>query len=643
MTQTLTEEPEARPQTPKPLPAHEAHEGGPVPVMALTALGIVFGDLGTSPLYTFQTILQATGSHVDRAAALGILSLVFWTLLITISVKYCIFVMRADNHGEGGILALMSLVGANTWRRGSYVGAAMGLLGAALIYGDGVITPAISVLSATEGVNVATSALKPFILPVAVAILLGLFAVQRFGTARIGQAFGPIMLAWFLVIGALGLMQVVAQPQVLVAVNPAYGAAFLVHSGPAALLILGAVFLCATGGEALYADMGHVGRLPIRLAWYGIVLPALLLSYAGQAAAVMAHGGAGGVNPFFLIAPHWSIYPMVALSTVATIIASQSIITGSFSMTRQAIQLGWLPLLNVRQTSGKSYGQIYLPVVNWMMAAVTLAITLAFRSSEHLAGAYGTAVSTTMMLTTLLLYRAMGKVWRWPAAVVWGVTGVFLVVDVSFFSANLLKLLDGGWVPLALGAVVFMVMITWRQGVQSVRDKLVSEQEPIGAFVSGLERDAIARPPGVAAFLTRFGDRTPPLMSEYVKLTGSLHKTVIALSLSFEALPRVAPEDRADFSRVADDFWRVNVRYGFMEDPDLGAGLEELKAFGEKVDLSQALFFGTRDYVTRDAHPVMGGWRTSLFAFLFRNGVRITDRFNLPADRTIEIAREIKI
>ena len=624
-------------------PAGAPRKSGPVPLLGLTALGIVFGDLGTSPLYTFQTILQATGSHVDQAAALGVLSLIFWTLLITISVKYCVFVMRADNHGEGGILALMSLVGANNWKRGAYLGASMGLLGAALLYGDGVITPAISVLSALEGVNVATSAFKPFVVPMAVAILVALFAVQRFGTAKIGRAFGPVMLIWFIVIGLLGVVQVIAHPLVLVAISPVYGATFLVHRGGVALLILGAVFLCATGGEALYADMGHVGRLPIRLAWYFVVLPALLLSYAGQAAALMAHGGTSSTNPFFLIAPGWAIYPLVTLATLATIIASQAIITGAFSMTRQAMQLGWLPLFSVRQTSKESYGQIYLPVVNWIMAAVTLAITLAFRSSDKLAGAYGTAVSTTMMMTTLLLYRAMSKVWRWPAAAVWSITGVLLVVDVSFFSANLLKLFEGGWVPLTIGAIVFMVMITWRQGVQSVRDRLTNSQQPIDAFIAGLEQDKIARPPGVAAFLTRFGDRTPPLMSDYVKLTGSLHQTVIALSLSFEETPRVAPERRADFSRLGEDFWRVNLRYGFMEDPDLGAALCELTAFGDKVNLSQALFFGTRDYVTRSRHPAMGGLRTSVFAFLFRNGIRITDRFNLPADRTIEIAREIRI
>ena len=623
--------------------AEHVRDKGPVALMTLTALGVVFGDLGTSPLYTLQTVLGATGPHVDRGVALGVLSLIFWTLLITVSVKYCLFVMRADNHGEGGILALMSLVGANRWGPHQRTGAVMGLLGAALIYGDGVITPSISVLSAVEGVKVATPALQPYILPIAVAILLGLFAVQRVGTAKIGSAFGPVMLVWFAVIGGLGLIQLLQHPEVLLAVNPAYAVAFLIHKGGAALLVLGAVFLCATGGEALYADMGHVGRLPIRLAWYVLVLPALLLSYAGQTAAVLARGGAGGANPFFMIAPSWAIYPMVGLSTLATIIASQAIITGSFSMTRQAMQMGWLPLFTVRQTSQKSYGQIYVPTVNWIMMALTLAITLAFRSSDKLAGAYGMAVSTTMMLTSLLLYRAMAKIWRWPLGVALAIAAVFLFVDGSFFSANLLKLLDGGWIPLTLGGLIFLVMITWREGVQRVRERLAKDSEPIDGFVAGLKTRQIARTPGVAAFLTRIGDRTPPIITEYVRLTGSLHTTIVALTLDLVDVPRVPQEHRAEFSKLSEGFWRVILRFGFMESPDLGTGLSKLEEFGEKVDLSEALFFGTRDYVTCGKKHKMSAWRIALFAFLYRNGMRITDRFNLPSERTVEIAREIEL
>ena len=432
------------------------------PLGALAALGIVYGDLGTSPLYTLQTVIAANGGHVAAADALGILSLIVWALILIISVKYCLVVLRADNNGEGGILALMALIGAgHTGRRTILV--TMGLFGAALIYGDGIITPAISVLSAVEGVNAATSALKPFVMPLSVVILLGLFSVQRFGTARIGHFFGPIMLAWFIVIAALGVLGVVHHPGVLVAIDPLHAAAFLARHGWGSFVVLGGVFLAVTGGEALYADLGHIGRGPIRAAWYGIVLPALLLSYAGQTALLLEHPGAAG-NPFFRTVPSWGLYPMVVLATCATVIASQAIITGAFSLTRQGMQLGWLPGLTVRQTSPDEYGQIYLPFVNWMMMLLTIALTVGFGSSDRLAGAYGTAVSTTMWLTTALLYHAMRERWGWSLAAAGSVAGLFLIVDLTFFSANLMKIGDGGWIPLLLGAVVYVIMTTWRRG-----------------------------------------------------------------------------------------------------------------------------------------------------------------------------------
>src|SRR3984957_16578429 len=382
---------------------------------SFAALGVVFGDLGTSPLYTLQTVVQATGGQFTPQSALGILSLIVWTLIITVSIKYCLFVMRADNRGEGGILALMSLIGANGFTPGFKILTGMGLLGAALIYGDGVITPAISVLSALEGVNVVTTAFKPFVMPMTVVILLGLFAAQRFGTEKIGRAFGPVMLLWFTVIAVLGSASIAHHPGVVAALDPRYAVRFMAASGSAGFLVLGGVFLCITGGEALYADMGHFGKGPIRCLWYGIVLPSFLLSYAGQTAFLMDKGTVTG-NPFFQIAPAWSIYPLVVLATLATIIASQAIITGSFSMTRQAMQLGWLPGVAIRQTSDRIYGQIYVPVVNWLLMIATITTTMAFGSSDRLAGAYGTAVSTTMLLTTGLLYRAMRDVWRWPLA-----------------------------------------------------------------------------------------------------------------------------------------------------------------------------------------------------------------------------------
>lgn len=609
---------------------------------AVTAMGIVFGDLGTSPLYTMPTILGVVGPHAGTATALGVLSLLFWTLLITISVKYCLFVMRADNDGEGGILALMSLVGMNDWKRGTFVGASMGLLGAALIYGDGVITPAISVLSALEGVNVATAALKPYIVPLALVILIGLFAAQRFGTATIGTAFGPVMLAWFVVIGVLGIVGIVHHPMVLAAVDPLYAVRLLLGGKVAVLALLGGIFLCATGGEALYADMGHIGRLPIRLAWYAVVLPSLLLNYAGQTG-VLLDGGASTANPFFRLVPDWGLYPLVVLATLATIIASQAIITGSFSMTRQAMQLGWLPGFDIRQTSDKVYGQIYVPVVNVLMMAGTILVTLAFRTSDALAGAYGTAVSTTMVLTTLLLIRAMTHIWKWALWQVVAVAGVFLIVDVTFFAANLTKIAEGGWVPLSIGGAIYLVMVTWRTGAMAVRARLRAMAEPTEAFVAQLNDHRIPRVPGTAVFLTRTAGQIPAFIAGYMRNMGSLHEHVIALTIRFDDAPRIDEDRRATLEPVCEGFWRATVHYGFIEVPDLTAALKDLKGLPAAVDLDRAVFFGSRDMVTAAPHSTLNRLRIDLFAFLYRNAVRASDRFKLPPDRTIEVARQIKL
>src|SRR5712672_3877352 len=413
----------------------------------LLALGIVYGDLGTSPLYTLQTIVHIMGDQFTPEAALGSLSLIFWALIITISIKYCFFVMRADNQAEGGILALMTMTGARWTSRGRRL-IFMGLFGAALIYGDGIITPAISVLSAVEGLNVATSVFKPYTMPIVLVILVGLFAIQNRGTGVVGRAFGPVMFVWFATIGILGVIGIVHHPAVLAAINPIHGAQLVMDHGFLGFTVLGGIFLALTGGEALYADMGHIGRNPIRVAWYCFVLPALVLNYAGQIGNFLEAPNLEA-NPFFKLAPSWSIYPLVVLATLATVIASQAIITGSFSMTRQAMQLGWLPGVAIRQTSDRIYGQIYVPVVNWLLMMATIATTVAFGSSDRLAGAYGTAVSTTMLLTSVLLYRAMRHVWQWPIAAAVAVAGVFLIVDGSFFAANLLKIAEGGWLPLS--------------------------------------------------------------------------------------------------------------------------------------------------------------------------------------------------
>jgi KUP system potassium uptake protein len=609
----------------------------------LAALGVVFGDLGTSPLYTLQTVVQAVGGKFTPSTALGILSLIVWTLIVTISIKYCLFVMRADNRGEGGILALMSLIGANGFTRGYTLLTGMGLLGAALIYGDGVITPAISVLSALEGLNVATETLKPYVMPMAVLILIVLFATQRFGTERIGRAFGPIMLLWFIVIALLGVIAIAHHPEVLAALDPSHAVRFMMHSGGRGLLVLGGVFLCITGGEALYADMGHFGKGPIRRSWYFIALPALLLSYAGQAAFVMDKGSVTG-NPFFLIAPSWSIYPLVALSTVATVIASQAIITGSFSMTRQAMQLGWLPGVTIRQTSDSIYGQIYVPVVNWLLMVATLATTIGFGSSDRLAAAYGTAVATTMLLTTLLLYKAMTDVWRWPAVAAIGAFAIFLVVDAGFFCANLLKIADGGWLPLSFAAVLFVVMVTWRSGVDAMHSELVQSPEAAERFLSRLKSGAIPRVEGTTVFLTRSVQKVSRLIVDHARFTGVLPKKAIALSVRFENTPRIAAPKCFVVEDLGMGLWLVVARFGFFEIPDLRAALKQAQLVELGIDFDRARFVAARDLVVSKRHgSALPRWRTALFAFLYRNSAKIVDRFNLPPERVVEISRQIEI
>jgi KUP system potassium uptake protein len=630
--------------TPDPMRESTAHRSAhPGRWATLSALGVVFGDLGTSPLYTLQTVVQATGGRFTPHSAVGVLSLIVWTLIVTISIKYCLFVMRADNRGEGGILALMSLIGANGFKPGFKILTGMGLLGAALIYGDGVITPAISVLSALEGVNVVTTTLKPLVMPMAVVILLCLFAAQRFGTEKIGRAFGPVMILWFIVIATLGLRSIVHHPGVIAALDPRYAVHFMVRSGGTGFLVLGGVFLCITGGEALYADMGHFGKGPIRWSWYGIVLPSLLLSYAGQTAFLMDRGTVTG-NPFFQIAPAWSIYPLVVLATVATIIASQAIITGSFSMTRQAMQLGWLPGVAIRQTSDRIYGQIYVPVVNWLLMAATIATTIAFGSSDRLAGAYGTAVSTTMLLTTVLLYRAMRDVWRWPVLVAMAAAGIFLVVDISFFAANLLKIADGGWLPLSFAAVLFLVMTTWRKGVEAIRATLLQTPEAGEKFLSDLKAGVIPRVPGTTVFLTRSTQKVSGLIMAHAHFVGVLPKHAIALNIVFENTPRITGPTCTVVDSVGEGLWLLVARFGFFEIPDLQRALKQAHGLDETVDFDKALFVGTRDLVVgKHKNASLRGWRLALFAFLYRNSVKVVDRFNLAPENVIEIARQIEI
>ena len=611
------------------------------PAAVVTALGIVFGDLGTSPLYTFPAIAKALGGEVDAQSALGILSLIVWTLIITVSIKYCLLLMRADNHGEGGILALMASTRLN-WQGRQWPLIACGLFGAALIYGDGVITPAISVLSALEGVNVATDTFAPYVMPAAVAVLATLFAVQRLGTASVGKAFGPVMLVWFVAIAVLGLVGIGRNPAVLAAADPSHAILFLVRHGWLSMAVLGAVFLAVTGGEALYADMGHIGRGPIRVAWFALVLPALLINYAGQTALYLDQADASG-SPFFRLAPPWALYPLVALATMATVIASQAIITGAFSLTRQAMQLGWFPGVRIQQTSSDQYGQIYVSFINWTMMLLTIALTASFGSSDRLAGAYGTAVATTMVLTTVLLYHVMRSVWHWQAWKAVCIFSTFMVVDFAFFAANLLKIAEGGWIPLLLGAVIVTVMITWRSGIDAIHHALHRRSVPFSKFRTEVEDHPI-RSSRTAIFLTRLAHDVPSLIVDHVRQIGVVPKVIIALSVHFTDHPRVAAAERINTEELCRGFWHVVVRYGFMEIPDIPATLRKAREQGFELALGDAIYYAERDRpVAAKRRPRMARWRRALFAFLLRNAVHAVDLFKLPPRDFVELGREIEI
>jgi KUP system potassium uptake protein len=609
--------------------------------MSLAALGVVFGDIGTSPLYTLKTVLDTTGPHPSAEAALGSLSLIVWTLIIITSVKYVTLAMRIDNDGEGGILALMSLLGIKRGHRPAIV--AVGLFGAALIYGDGAITPAISVLSALEGLDIATPAFHPYVLPAAIVILIALFAVQRFGTARIGTAFGPVMAVWFVVIALLGIGGIARHPAVLLAIDPRYGLEFLFSSGMTGFLVLGGVFLCVTGAEALYADMGHFGPRPIRLAWSAVVLPALLLNYAGQAALVVAGGPTEG-NIFYRLAPASLLVPLVLLATVATIIASQSIITGAFSMTRQAIQLGWLPRLTITQTSAEGYGQIYVGPVNWMLMLVTIGLTVGFGKSDNLAAAYGIAVSMTMLMTTMLLFIAMREIWGWGLLRAVPVAGALAVVDAAFVASNMMKFADGGYVPVLLAVAVYGLMLVWHLGAEAVAARMRDAVVPIGDFVAQITARGVARVPGTAVFLTRTVRDAPPVMVWHVRHNRALHERVFILNVATQMVPYVPLAQRLSVAQIAPGVWRGAARYGFMQRPDIPVLLAEAHAGGCGIDPADLTYFvGHETVVARDDGKGLPHWVEAMFAFMQRNSLHVTDYFRLPAETVVELGREVAI
>ncbi len=614
--------------------------------LSLISLGVVFGDIGTSPLYAVKACFHDnTAISVNAPNIFGVLSLIFWSLIIVISIKYLTYVMNADNRGEGGILALMSLVHPRgqitTLKRWLLV--AIGLFGAALLYGDGTITPAISVLSSIEGLNLATKFFEPYIGPITVAILILLFVFQRQGTQVVGSAFGPIMILWFIVIALLGISGIIRRPEVLAAVNPVHAVRFFLANGWKGFVLLGIVFLVVTGGEALYADMGHFGKTPIRLAWFLLVLPALLLNYFGQAALLLENPGTA-LNPFYLLAPSWGIYPLVFLATMATVIASQAIISGAFSLTRQAVQLNFLPLMKIEHTSQEVIGQVYLSTVNWLLMGATIGLVIGFQKSTNLANAYGVAVSGTMVITTLLAGVVAHELWGWPKVVAVVAAVVLLVPDSSFFVANLLKVESGGWYPIIVAVAIYTLMSTWRQG-KVLLDNVFKEQHiPVEKYLADFRRNPPLRVPGTAIFLTGTTHGVPGALLAQLKHNKVLHERVILLTIITENVPWVWGERRIELEELDSKFYRVISRHGFMEAIDMSIIFNRLKSASLlEIHMEETSFFLGQANIIPVAGVKMNFWRAKLFSFMTRNAMPMAQFLKIPPDRVIELGVYVEL
>jgi KUP system potassium uptake protein len=609
----------------------------------LTAIGVVYGDIGTSPLYAMRECFY--GSHSVPAThenVLGILSLIIYSLLLVISIKYIAIVMRADNQGEGGILALTALLPPRESSRAATALIMLGIFGASLLYGDGIITPAITVLGAIEGLKVATPLFEPYVVPVAVVILVAVFAIQRHGTHRVGRLFGPIMVTWFVVIGALGIVWLTRHPVVLTAVDPRHAFAFFREHGWHGFAVLGAVFLVVTGGEALYADMGHFGKRPIRLAWYALVLPALLLNYFGQGALLLENPSAAA-QPFFLLASGWALVPLVLLATAAAIIASQALISGAFSLTQQAIQLGYCPRMDIEHTSHHEMGQVYVPQVNWALMVSTIVVVIGFGSSTALAAAYGIAVTLTMVITAILLQTVATERWGWPPAVAYLVTGFFLIIDLAFFGANALKVAHGGWLPLVIGGVLFTVMTTWKTGRRIVAERLTARAIPIEDFLTSVQNTPPARVPGTAVFMTAQPKGTPPALAHNLRYNKVLHKHVVTLMVTTQPVPHVPSNQQASVRPLGQGVYEVIIRYGFMEDPNVPEALVRACEKGLALDEEDITYFLGRETLIVSKNPGMAMWRERLFALMTRNAVRATTFFRLPPERVVELGVQVEL
>ncbi len=612
------------------------------PAVLLGALGVVFGDIGTSPIYAFRESLRAGGSAAARADVFGILSLIFWAVVLIVAIKYVVVVMRADNHGEGGTMALISLAlpAAGRARHALLV---VGLAGASLFFGDAMITPAISVLSAVEGLEIALPAVKAYVVPIAAGVLLGLFAIQRHGSGRVGKLFGPVMAAWFAALAVSGIVHIVGRPQVLAALNPSFALAYVRHADAwVAFTVLGSVFLALTGGEALYADMGHFGRRAIRIDWFALVMPALMLNYLGQGAVVLADPQAAS-NPFFALFDAKLLLPSVALATAATVIASQAVISGAFALVQQAIQLGVLPRLNVKQTSDESMGQVYVPQANWLLAIAVIGLVLGFRSSDALANAYGIAVAGDMLVTSLLVTTVARGVWKWPWALVAPIMGVLLVLDVTFVSANVHKIPAGGWFPLLVGAVALTLMLVWRRGRAVALAKRDERATSLDAFIAALaKRGAPTRRAGCAIYFTTQVEQVPAALALNLKHNGVVHERVLLLTVITDRIPRVDEDERLHATDLGGGFIRVEMHFGFAEKPDVPAAL---KAHAEVTgcDGADASFFLGREEPVPALHPELPKWQERIYAFMVRNAVRAPDYFLVPPERVVELGTKIEM
>jgi KUP system potassium uptake protein len=614
--------------------------------LTLAALGIVFGDIGTSPLYAVkETFSPDHGIPLTHDNILGGLSTIFWALMLVVSLKYVVLIMRADNRGEGGIMALIALAQKaikrhQEWRIPLLL---IGVFGASLFYGDAVLTPAVTVLSAIEGLEVGTKALKPVVVPVSVCVLVILFALQARGTATVGKLFGPVTMAWFLAIGTAGIYGIVQAPAILAALNPLHALGFLTSHGAASFVVLGSVVLAVTGAEALYADMGHVGKGAVRIAWFSLVAPALVLNYFGQGALLMVNPRAVE-NPFYLLVPGWALFPMVVLATAASVIASQAVISGAYSLTKQAVQLGFLPRMTIVHTSAREVGQIYIPSLNWLLCAVVIAAVIGFGSSSRLAGAYGVAVTATMLVDTLLTFFVIRYMWNYPLWLCILATGFFATIDLSFFIATLLKIADGGWFPLAIGACIFATMTTWRRGREILFQRLEEGAVPLQGFLTSLFKDPPIRVPGTAIFLTATPDAVPHALLHNLSHNKVLHERVVFLTVEVRDVPWISFADRVTCEAMGHGCWRIRVRYGFMNRPDVTRALELCGALGLEFDLMETSFFLSRQKIV----AVHGGagmafWRDRVFAAMARNAGNVTDYFNIPTNRVIELGSRVQI